>query len=589
MKRALCLAILLPLIALAGDKADFLKARTVWNDGEYVGNTAPVYAAPRVLLRGSTVGTDLVGRIDTVGGTTYDWQINGNSDKFIEVDPLYGVHVTWMYSAQTSGHTDRNMRYNFYDFTAGAWNFIDPTVFMNSGVNAFTIRSGFGMLDVNPITGAAYVCCHQSGGPCVARDAAPGAGIFTECPGAPTVTGTGLPSMNLTHSEKVHVALSGDTIGSIVYSRIDPWCTWSVPVALLAGGPLPTFPTYITTGSKTSSKVVVTWEQENTTGPGTGWYRQSTDDGITWDTAVQIPFPPAFTPGSETTAAFYIAGIYPLLDDNDNLHVVASVMPMIGGAGYIMPAEIWHWYQPTNTWSKISRHECDTSQLMGSVGYNAILADRPTLCQVSNNEFICVWEVFNHWNVDALTGLLRADICGARSVDNGQTWWGYCTLTDWDSTSRRFPSIAPRTWHDTCFVRYEDDLVAGFGIAPYNQGPVTENPIIVQRFWHGIWPAIAESRTGIPGKLTCVVSPSPFRGGTVVSYELPKSGTVLLSICDALGRTVRMLVNEKKGPGRYSASWDGRTENGMLLPAGIYFSRLEAGTERLTRKLVIAR
>ena len=63
---------------------------------------------------------------------------------------------------ERAAYADRNMRYNYYDFTAGAWNFIDPTNFMNSGVNVFTIRSGFGMLDVDPVTGVAYVCCHQT-------------------------------------------------------------------------------------------------------------------------------------------------------------------------------------------------------------------------------------------------------------------------------------------------------------------------------------------------------------------------------------------------------------------------------------------
>ncbi len=594
MKRAMCLAILLPLIALAGDKADFLKARTVWNDGQYMDNTAPVYAAPRVVPRGSTKGTDFVGRVDTVGGTTYDWQVTGPCDQYIYCDTLYGVHVTWMYSAQTSGHTDRNIRYNFYDFTAQAWNFIDPTVFMNSGVNAFTIRSGFGNLDVDPVTGVAYISCHQSGGPCDARDAAPGAGIFTECPGAPTVTGTGPPSMNLTHSEKVHVALSGDPIGSIAYSRIDPWCTWSLPIALVAGGALPTFPSYITTGSKTSSKVVVTWEQESTTGPGTGWYRQSTDDGVTWDTAVQIPFPPAFSPGSDSIPTFHIAGIYPFLDDGDNLHIVANVGWAVSGmaGAYVTPTEIWHWYQPTATWGKVARWGEDTASYINfgcSVGYNALFAGRPTLCQSGPNEFECVWEGFDSLNFEATTGLLRSEIFYARSVDNGATWGPYYQLTDPDSTSKRFPSVASRTWNDTFFVRYEDDLVAGFGIAPYAQGPVTENPIIVQRAWKGLL-ICSESdkpRSGMPKMLSCSMHPSPFRGSTVISYELPKSGTVQLSICDATGRTVRMLVNETKGPGRYSAGWDGRDEQGRTLPAGIYFCALEAGSRRLGRKLIL--
>ncbi len=594
MKRALCCAILLPLIALAGSKANLMKVQTVVNDGQYVGNTAPVYAAPRVVPKGSTNGTDFVGRIDTVGGTTYDWQVNGPSDQYICVDQLYGVHVTWMYSTQTSGHTDRGMRYNFYDFTAGSWNFIDPTNFMNSGVNAVGLRSGFGNLDVNPISGVAYISSHVAPSninPIVVRDAAPGAGIFTGCDGSPTADGYQWPSISLTHSEQIHAGL-GDaaTTFGIFESDVNPWCTWSTPVAFEDTAPVPGFPTYIATGSKTSAKAVISWEYANASGPSDGYYRQTTDDGVTWDPVVPIPLPPAYTPGSETTASFDIAGIYPFLDDNDNLHVVANMMPMIGGTGYIMPVEIWHWFQPTGLWSKVARHECDSTHLMGGVGYNSLYAGRPTLCEGAGNEFICVWECCDSMNVEPQTGLMRADIYAAHSIDNGSTWGPFVRLTDPDSTSKRFPSVATRMWSDTFFVRYEDDLCAGFGIAPYAQGPITNNPIIVQRAHWPIFHAISESskpRPDAPVAVSCSAHPSPFRGSATIRYDLPKSGNVRLSVCDVLGRTVRMLVNETKVPGRYSAGWDGRDEQGRTLPAGIYFCALEAEGRRLSRKLVL--
>ena len=44
-----------------------------------------------IVLAGA--GTDIVGRIDTVGGTTYDWQANGPSDQYIYVAPRYFLWV----------------------------------------------------------------------------------------------------------------------------------------------------------------------------------------------------------------------------------------------------------------------------------------------------------------------------------------------------------------------------------------------------------------------------------------------------------------------------------------------------------------
>jgi hypothetical protein len=598
MRKMLCLAILLPLIALAGGKAD-LRVQNVVNDGQYVGNTAPVYAAPRVLPKGSTVGTDVVGRIDTVGGTTYDWQINGNSDKFIEVDSLYGVHVTWMYSASTvSPYADRNMRYNFYDFTAGAWDFVDPSNFMNSGVNAFTIRSGYGMLDVDPVTGVAYICCHQAPTanicPTVARDAAPGAGIFTVCAGTPTADLYQWPSVGLTSSEQVHAAVAdGATTFGIFESDVNPWCTWSTPAAFQDTAPIPGFPTYIATGSKHSTKAVISWVYEAAAGPFAAYYRMTTDDGATWGEPVPIPLPPAFTPGSDSLASFSISGLYPFLDDNDNLHIVANIGWTVAGMAnqFATPTEIWHYDQPNGMWSKIARWGEDTTSYITTgygIGYNSLFCGRPTLCQSGPNEFECVWEGFDSLNYESQSGLLRSEIFAARSVDQGATWGPFVMLTDPDSTSKRIPSIASHTCHDTCYIRYEDDLIAGYGIAPYAQGPMTNNPIIVQRFWKGELPSgIAEGKTPTPTSLVSSAYPNPFRGNTVISYSLPRAGRVSVTVYDVAGRPVKTLVNTHANPGSFTATWDGRAANGALAATGVYFYTLVNGNSKITRKLTL--
>ena len=65
-----------------------------------------------------------IGIVDTVGGTTYDWAANGPALRMLVRTPGRGVHSLWMFSAATTGSDfpDRNMRYNFYDYSAHAWN-----------------------------------------------------------------------------------------------------------------------------------------------------------------------------------------------------------------------------------------------------------------------------------------------------------------------------------------------------------------------------------------------------------------------------------------------------------------------------------
>ena len=86
--------------------------------------------------------------------------------------------------------------------------------------------------------------------------------------------------------------------------------------------------------------------------------------------------------------------------------------------------------------------------------------------------------------------------------------------------------------------------------------------------------------------------PNPFNPTTVVSYQLPapsgveRSGarSVRLVVYDTLGRDVAMLVNEKKGPGRYQVRYDASG-----LSSGVYIYRLTAGKYVESRRMVLVR
>ena len=82
--------------------------------------------------------------------------------------------------------------------------------------------------------------------------------------------------------------------------------------------------------------------------------------------------------------------------------------------------------------------------------------------------------------------------------------------------------------------------------------------------------------------------PNPFNPSTTLSFELGRESCVSLSIYDVRGSLVRELVSgERLRPGRYRFVWHGEDERGMTVPSGIYFSRLVAGEESVTRKMVL--
>jgi hypothetical protein len=83
--------------------------------------------------------------------------------------------------------------------------------------------------------------------------------------------------------------------------------------------------------------------------------------------------------------------------------------------------------------------------------------------------------------------------------------------------------------------------------------------------------------------------PNPFGARTLIRYAIPKDEWVSLQLFASSGRIVRTLSNEKQPTGLYYAVWDGRGDDGRQLPCGVYLCRLEAGGQRMIRKLVLNR
>jgi len=80
--------------------------------------------------------------------------------------------------------------------------------------------------------------------------------------------------------------------------------------------------------------------------------------------------------------------------------------------------------------------------------------------------------------------------------------------------------------------------------------------------------------------------PSPFRSGTWLRYALPHGTHVRLTVFDAEGRRVRVLADGVTPAGEHAAYWSGRDADGRMVPAGVYFYRLEAGASGREGKLV---
>lgn len=81
--------------------------------------------------------------------------------------------------------------------------------------------------------------------------------------------------------------------------------------------------------------------------------------------------------------------------------------------------------------------------------------------------------------------------------------------------------------------------------------------------------------------------PNPFNPNTTFEYSLRQAADVRLDILDISGRLLKTLVNDNRGVGNYSVSWDGRDRNDIAAASGVYLYRLRSGNETLTRKMIL--
>jgi hypothetical protein len=78
--------------------------------------------------------------------------------------------------------------------------------------------------------------------------------------------------------------------------------------------------------------------------------------------------------------------------------------------------------------------------------------------------------------------------------------------------------------------------------------------------------------------------PNPFNPNTNISFILPESGNVKLTIFNLLGQEIKILVNGFKESGLHNISFDAKNLN-----SGIYLYKLEANNFTQTRKMILVK
>lgn len=76
--------------------------------------------------------------------------------------------------------------------------------------------------------------------------------------------------------------------------------------------------------------------------------------------------------------------------------------------------------------------------------------------------------------------------------------------------------------------------------------------------------------------------PNPFNPSTTINYSIANSGQVQIAVYNLMGQKVAELVNETKSAGSYNVTW-----NASGAASGMYYYRLEANGQTMTRKMTL--
>jgi hypothetical protein len=189
-----------------------------------------------------------------------------------------------------------------------------------------------------------------------------------------------------------------------------------------------------------------------------------------------------------------------------------------------------------------------------------------------NTDYEITWAASDNARVVSVTIVLSTDGGSsypdtiARDEDNdGSYMW---TVPDMDSKTARIK-------------------VAAFDGVPNEGSDASDSDFTL---WGSTSGVVHEQFTGVPdGAVLVVAGGSVLNSNTSIVFGLPAAAEVRMSVYDVAGRHLRDLVSGWRDEGYHAVGWNTTGKVAGALGSGIYFLRLDTGTEALTAKVVIAR
>jgi len=134
--------------------------------------------------------------------------------------------------------------------------------------------------------------------------------------------------------------------------------------------------------------------------------------------------------------------------------------------------------------------------------------------------------------------------------------------------------------------------VNGDGFDDIGTGSLYRDSVYVDAGRAWVFYGCADGRTDVArsaaprGPALSLAGANPFAASTAFTIRTPEPRSVRLRIHDPLGRRVATVFAGPVATGATTVTWNGRTDGGAALPAGLYVATLEAGGARRSVKVL---
>ncbi len=178
------------------------------------------------------------------------------------------------------------------------------------------------------------------------------------------------------------------------------------------------------------------------------------------------------------------------------------------------------------------------------------------------------------WHSTGVIDLVKLEF----SIDNGHNW---ATITDNLANTGSYAWSVPKIESDSVLVRISD-------VSGKSQPDVSDDMFSIKIIVNDV--STNRNSNLVPEQFELFQNyPNPFNLETKINFAVPQQSRVNLLLFNMRGELIRTLFDGHLIPGVYTNVWDGRDQNGKILPTGLYVYKIRVGNWQASKKLLLVK